>query len=448
MISILDLLNDIIWSPFLLILMLATIAYHTILLKGLHFRHFARGCRLLFTKEEGEGDVSCLKTVMTTIAGTVGIGNLAGVATALTAGGMGALFWVWLIALAGSVLRFSEAVLAVEYREYDHKYEVNGGPMYYIRNGLGAPKLAMVYAFSGILSTLGAGNLLQANTIADVFSETFYTSELVVGLVLAAFVLMILFGGIQWITKTASFLVTIMSSIYLIVGFYLLARYYSYVPTILCDVVSAAFSPRAAISGFVGYGVMQAMRVGVCRGLMITESGLGTSAIISAAAKVKSPVDQGFIAMVAPLISTFFFCTVTAIIICMAKILYPEILLDSLTGARLTALAFEQMIPYGKLFIAMCVLLFGFTTIIGWAYYGEKCLEYFNENDYVIWSYRIFFSMLVAIGACIDLAVAWKIADIANGLMAYPNLIALAFLGPKVARLTFAHFKNAEPALT
>ncbi|WP_438951935.1 alanine/glycine:cation symporter family protein [Porticoccus sp.] len=438
--SIVNSINGFVWGPVMLCLILGTGLYLMIGLGGLPIRKIGYGFRQLFIgrKGSGDGDISPFNALMTSLSATIGTGNIVGVATAVSMGGPGALFWMWCTALVGMATKYSEAVLAVHYRETDRRARKVGGPMYYIRNGLG-PKwawLGLLFAVFGTLAGFGIGNTVQANSVADALHSSFAISEKFTGMVMTILVGLVLLGGIQRIAQVAGKLVPFMTIFYLLITLIILMINISAVPEALLLVVKSAFSPVAAGGGFAGATIMLALRMGVARGIFSNEAGLGSAPIAHAAAETNSPVRQGTIAMLGTFIDTIVICTMTGLVLILTGVWN-----SGEQGAALTSLAFSSALPYGDKVVAVSLALFAFTTILGWSYYGERCAEYlFGVN--VIVPFRIVWVIAVFVGATSQLSLVWSIADTLNGMMAAPNLIGLLLLSPVIFRLTREYFNK------
>tara|TARA_R110001592_G_scaffold116059_1_gene316919 strand:+ start:56895 stop:58262 length:1368 start_codon:yes stop_codon:yes gene_type:complete len=433
-------INGVVWGPIMLALILGTGLYLSIGLAGLPLRKIGYGFRLLYQgrKGSGEGDISPFNALMTSLSATVGTGNIVGVATAVSIGGPGALFWMWCTALVGMATKYGEAVLAVEYRETDERGEKVGGPMYYIRNGLG-PKwtwLAVLFALFGALAGFGIGNTVQANSVADALESSFSIPESVSGLAMMVLVGAVLLGGIQRIASVAGKLVPLMSALYLSATLVILVMNFSAIPDAFVLIIGSAFSPVAAGGGFAGATIMLALRMGVARGIFSNEAGLGSAPIAHAAAETDSPVKQGTIAMLGTFIDTLVICTMTGLVL-----IITNAWSSGEEGAALTTLAFTSELPYGDKIVALCLALFAFTTILGWSYYGERCAEYlFGIN--IITPFRVLWVVAIYFGATRELGEVWGIADILNGLMAIPNLIGLLLLSPVIFKLSKTYFSE------
>lgn len=427
----LDTLYAIVWGWPLLILVLGTGIFLTIALRGLQFRYLPYALKLALvpgTGPKGKGDISHFQSLMTALAGTIGIGNIAGVATAITIGGMGALFWMWVCALLGMATKYAEAVLALKYRSTDKAGEMCGGPMYFIERGLGWKVLAASFAAFGAFAAFGGGNMLQANTVADVCQGVFGIDPWISGILMVLVCGLTIIGGIHSIGKVASILVPFMAIFYLGGGLVILVMSYDKIPEVIGQILTSAFSGQAASGGFLGASMALAFQVGISRGLMTSEAGLGTASIAAAAAKSDHPGRQALVSMTGCLLSTVLMCTITGLILGVTGV-HGMIGIEgkALTGASLTVAAFQKVLPGGVYVVAVGLLLFAITTILGWAYYGEKCMEYLFGIR-AVKAYRILFTLIILPGALLDLEVVWMLSDIMNGMMAYPNLIGLIAL--------------------
>jgi len=429
--NILNSISSFIWGPITLFFLLGVGIYLMIGLHAYPIKNLKHGFKVLFKKsdDKDDGDISSFESLMTALSATVGTGNIAGVATAIFLGGPGAIFWMWITALFGMATKYAEAFLAIYFREKNTSGNYVGGPMYYIKNGLSQKYhfLAYLFAFFGMIAAFGIGNGVQANSVAQVLSSEFNISQITIGFTIAVLVMLVILGGIKSIGKTAAKLVPIMSAVYILGGLYIIFINISIVPDIFLLIVNSAFTTTAATGGFAGATIWMAIRFGVSRGVFSNEAGLGSSPIAHAAARTNNPVKQGSISMLEPLIDTLVVCTITAFVI-----LISNSWLSGINGASLTSLAFNEGLPgLGKYIVIIGLVLFAFSTIIGWSYYGEKCAEFiFGEGITTI--YRVLWIIVIPVGATIELNLIWLIADIMNGLMALPNLIALILLSPIV----------------
>lgn len=438
-------LNSWVWGPGMLALISITGIYLTLGSRAYSLRNIPSAFSLLWAgRKKGDdkkGDISGFNALMTSLSATIGTGNIAGVATAIALGGPGALFWMWMIALVGMATKYAEAVLAVHYRENNSEGNYVGGPMYYIKNGLGKNWrwLASTFAFFGMLAGFGIGNSTQSNSVADVMANTFAIDERVTGAVLAVIVFLVLIGGIKRIAEFAGKLVPIMASLYIISALVLMVIFADKIPGALSLILEHAFNPVSATGGFAGATVLYAIRFGIARGIFSNEAGLGSAPIAHAAAKTNSPVQQGTIAMLGTFIDTIIVCSMTGIVI-----VASGAWTTGASGADLTIAAFQAGLPaQGGYIIAVALTIFAFTTIIGWAFYGEKCAEYLFGVKSIPF-FRIAWIISIFFGASVELNLAWLIADTLNALMAIPNLIALLLLSPVVFKLTKDYLNDSR----
>ncbi len=437
-------IDNLVWQP-LFVVLLGIGVYLTFKLRGLQFRYLWYSLKLAFKRHDhtAVGDISQFQALTTALAATIGIGNIAGIATAISMGGLGALFWLWVTALIGMSIKYCEATLAIKYRSIDEKGTMSGGPMYYISRGLGWKWLAGSFAFFGAVSALTTGNLVQSNSIASAISGYFHISDWITGLVLAVCTGAVLIGGIKSIGKVTSFLVPIMALFYICTSIVVLGIFYYAIPEALMTIIKSAFTGQAAIGGFAGSTIMIAIQMGVSRGVFSNESGLGSAPIAAAAAKTDYPSRQALISMVGAFMSTIV-CTFTGLAIAVTHVLGGVAPDGSvLNGAYMTVMAFEKAFPYGGTFVIIGCILFGLSTIIGWAYYGEKCCEYLMGYRSVFY-YRIFFTICVFFGVMVPLELVWPIADITNAFMALPNLIGIVALTSVVCHETDIFFKRID----
>ena len=434
MYDILNYLSGFIWGPFTLILILGTGIFLSLGLKGFTLTYIAVAFKQLFSKEEdsSSGEISSFQSLTTALSATVGTGNIAGVATAIFVGGPGAIFWMWVSAVFGMATKFAEAFLAIKYREKNELGETIGGPMYYIKNGLTSKFIVFAYLFAtaGMIAALGIGNGVQVNSVSQVINNEFGFSTFSIGIVIAILVALVILGGIKSIGNITSKLVPVMSLVYILGGLLIIILNANQVGYVFNLIVTSAFTTTAATGGFAGATVWMALRYGVARGVFSNEAGLGSSPIAHAAAKTNNPVKQGMISMLEPLIDTLIVCTITAFVILMSNQWVGEI-----NGAVLTVASFENLLANGKYIVIFGLILFSFSTIIGWSYYGEKCVEFLFGSGVIIY-YRILWIVIIPVAASIELNLMWLIADIMNGLMSIPNLIALILLAPVIFRQT------------
>ena len=434
-------LNGLVWGPYMLFLLVGTGVLLTIMLRGLQFTQLGHSLYLALIKrkddEAEEGDISNFEALMTALSATVGTGNIAGVATAIAIGGPGALFWMWVTGLVGMVTKYGEAVLAVKYRVTDENGEMSGGPMYYISRGLGWNWMGTLFAILAAVAAFGIGNMVQSHSVADAVYSTFGIDKLVVGIALAAFTGLVVLGGIKSIGKVTSVLIPVMILFYMGGAILILVLNADKVPGAIALVFESAFSPVAASGGFAGATIMMAIRFGVARGVFSNESGLGSAPIAAAAAQTNHPVNQALVSMTQTFIDTLVVCTMTGLVIIMFN-------WDSgLNGAPLTTEAFEMGFAGGKYVVTIGIILFAYSTILGWCYYGEKSVEYLAGVKAVM-PYRVLFVLAVLLGTQAKLDFVWTLADTFNGMMAIPNLIGLIMLSPVIVRETQDYFSRRE----
>ncbi|EGT4589643.1 sodium:alanine symporter family protein [Clostridioides difficile] len=442
--NLIDILNKVdafIWGPPLLVLLVGTGILLTVKLGVVQITKLPRALKLIFSAEnKGSGDVSSFAALCTALAATVGTGNIVGVATAIKAGGPGALFWMWIAAFFGMATKYSEGVLAIKYRTKDKNGQVSGGPMYYIVNGMGEKwrPLAIFFAISGILvALLGIGTFTQVNSITDAINNSFGIDPRITGVVLAVFVALVVFVGLKSISNVATKIVPFMAVIYVVICGIILISFWNKIPETFMLIIKSAFTPTAATGGFLGATMSLAIRNGIARGVFSNESGLGSAPIAAAAAKTEWPAEQGLISMTGTFIDTIIICTLTGF-----SLVISGVWCSDLNGAVMTQAAFNGAIPtFGPILLTVSLTLFAFTTILGWSYYGERCFEFlFGVKG--MNGYRTVFVAMVLLGAFLKLEVVWIIADIVNGLMAIPNLIALLALSPIIVSETKKYFEH------
>ncbi len=429
--------SSLIWGVPMLILLVGTGLYLTIKLRGMQFWALGHAFKLIFTKEENaKGDITHFQALMTALAATVGIGNIVGVATAITFGGPGAVFWMWITGLVGMATKYSEAILAVKYRE-EGSNGYKGGPMYYLAKGANMPKLAFAFAAFTVLASFGIGNMTQSNAIANALTSQFDTPTWITGIVLLTITSFVILGGIKSIGKTTSILIPFMIAVYLSTAIVILATNADKISDAFGLIFYHAFNPIAAGGGFAGAAVAAAIRYGIARGVFSNESGLGSAPIAAAAAKTNDPVKQALVSMTQTFIDTLVVCTMTALIILMAPVWTT-----GGSAGELTLKSFEYFLgDYGSFVVVLATILFGYSTILGWSYYGERAFEYIFGEDSIKF-YRIIFVSFVLVGAMLELKLVWNFSDLANGLMAIPNLIALLLLSKIVSEETNRYFKT------
>ncbi len=448
--------NSIFWGVPLFILILGVGLLLTARLGLIQVRLFPLAIRKLLssagTKAQGkEGDISPLQALSTALSGTMGIGNIAGVSTAIVLGGPGAMFWMWMVALIGMATKYSEAVLAIRFRVKDKNGAMAGGPMYYIEKGLKNRWLAMAFAFCGVVATIGGAGMPQANSIVHGIESQLNIDwilslpgggelsviAILIGLILVFFTGLVIVGGIKRIGRVATWLIPAISIVYVGGGLLVMALNYDRLPGVISLIAQHAFSPYAVAGGAVGYTVAEAIRYGVARGVFTNEAGLGSAPVAYAATKAKSPVDQGLLAMLEVFIDTIITCSITAFVV-----LSSGLWDDGLTGTALTIEAFSTTLGGGgAAVVVISTILFGFSTIIGWSYYGEQYAAYIFGGGSRKW-FRAIYLASVFLGSVLGVGLVWEIADLFNGLMAIPNLVALAALSGVVVLETKGYFEK------
>lgn len=436
-------IDSIVWGPPLLILLVGTGIYLTVRLGLLQVMKLPLAIRYLFAKDDdnyGEGDVTSFAALCTALAATIGTGNIVGVATAIKMGGPGALFWMWIAAFFGMATKYAEGLLAVKFRVTDKNGQMSGGPMYYIERGLGNKWLAKLFAIFGILvAFLGIGTFTQINAITSSVNAAYGVPVILTGAMVAVFVTLVTIGGIKSIAKTSELIVPFMAVFYIAGSLLILLMNIKLIPATIALVLKSAFTTSAAVGGFAGATLRQAIQNGVARGVFSNESGLGSAPIAAAAAKTKSCVRQGLISMTGTFFDTIVICTMTGLVLILTGAWNSE-----LSGAAMTNAAYSAGLPLasvGKFIVTIGLIFFAFTTILGWNYYGERCTEYlFGTKG--IKPYRYIFIIIVCIGGLLKLKLdfIWTLADIVNGLMAIPNLIGLIGLSGIVVSETKAYF--------
>lgn len=446
--NIFSTLGGIAWGPYMLAFIALTGLYLTIGLKFMPIMKIAYGFKLLKAKPDNseKGEIPARSALFTAMSATVGTGNIAGVATAIALGGPGAIFWMWVMGFVGMATKYGEAVLAVKYRETDSNGSYVGGPMYYIKNGLGEKWkwLGFLFALFGTIAAFGIGNMVQSNTVANQLQNTLHIDPLTTGIIISSIAGLVIIGGVKRISTFASTLVPIMAFIYIISALIIVIMNLNKVPEAFGIIVDSAFNGTAATGGFAGATVLMAIRFGIARGVFSNEAGLGSAPIAHAAAKTNSPVKQGTIAMLGTFIDTIIICSLTALVIVISGAWQSG---DN--GAVLTSNAFVYGLPaIGESIITISLILFAFTTIIGWSYYGERCSAYIFGTK-AIKPYRVLWLLSIVLGAyALNLGgttaesvnLIWLIADVMNGFMAIPNLIALVLLSPVVFKLSKEYF--------
>lgn len=453
--EVLKKVDDFVWGPVMLVLLVGTGIFLTFRLGFRTWRNLGYAIKSTLSKEarsksRGEGDVSPFSALTTALAATIGTGNIVGVATAMVSGGPGALVWMWISAAFGLTSKFSECMLAIKYREVNVAGEMSGGPMYTMKKAFKHKKigalLGWLFAFFAVVASFGIGNLTQANSISASIKSTFSVPTYVTGIVITVLALIIIVGGIQKISKVSSIVVPFMAIFYVVAGLLVIIGNIQNVPAGVAMIFKMAFSVEAVGGGLCGTitaSMMNALRFGVARGVFSNEAGMGSAAITAAAATTDHPVRQGYINMTGTFWDTIVVCTITGLCIASSGVLGttdPSFISASnpegyVTGADLTILAFQSVLgPVGAVLVTIGIALFAFSTILGWEYHGEKALEYLLKTPKYNMIYRIIFSLIAYVGATTTLEVVWNFSDIANALMAIPNLICLLALSGEIAK--------------
>lgn len=438
--KILTEIRDQIWGIPLIVLLVGTGIFLTYRLKGLQIRGLFYSLYLAFIKrkedDQEKGDISHFQALMTALAATVGTGNIVGVAIAISTGGPGALFWMWITGIFGMATKYSEAVLAIKFREKDEFGTMSGGPMYYISKGLGWKWLGVMFAVFASIAAFGIGNMVQSNSIAEAANGWIGIPNWVTGVILATFTAMVVLGGIKSIARVTQIIVPLMIIVYITGASIILIMNITAIPKIFVLIFESAFTPTAAFGGFLGATVMHTIRMGVSKGVFSNESGLGSAPIAAAAAKTPNPVKQALVSMTQTFIDTLVVCTMTGLVI-----LSSGLWTSGHTGATLTSISFASFLPggFGEFIVTISLIFFAYSTILGWCYYGEKSIEYlFSEK--AVKAYRIIFVIFVAVGTMLKLETVWRVSDIMNGLMAFPNLVGLIGLSSIIVYETNKYF--------
>lgn len=445
--NVISAIDDFVWGPVMLVLLVGTGIYLTFRMRFLTWRNLGYALKRTLSKEartksRGEGDVSPFSALTTALAATIGTGNIVGVATAMVSGGPGALVWMWISAAFGLTSKFSECMLAIKYREVNEKGEMSGGPMYTMKKGIKNKKLgavlAWLFAFFAVVASFGIGNMTQGNSISGALKATFNVPTWLSGIIITVFALLIIVGGIKSISKVSSVVVPVMAIFYVICGLIVIIGNISNLPAGLAMIFKMAFSVKAVGGGMCGTivaSMMNAMRYGVARGVFSNEAGMGSAAITAAAATTDNPVRQGYINMIGTFWDTIVVCTITGLAIASSGVLgMKDAAGDYLTGSDITIAAFKTVLGTGGgWLVTIGITLFAFSTILGWEYHGEKAFEYLLGTHRFNMVYRVIFSLVAYIGCTQTLSLVWNFSDIANALMAIPNLICMLLLSGEIA---------------
>ena len=450
--------DSFVWQPYLMpLILLLTGGLITVRTGLVQVRRFPLAVRMVFASAfkkstAQDGTITPFQALSTALASTVGNGNIGGFATAILIGGPGAIFWMWVCAAVGMATKYAEALLGVHFRVTRETGELAAGPMYYITGGIPYPSLAKPLAhafafFGAVACLLGTGNMAQSNTVARTFVEaaqTIFDRNVPLwfpGILITVVVGLVLLGGIKRIAAVAERLVPSMIVLYLVTAIIYILLNVTEVPAMFALIISQAFSPSAAVGGFVGASVAQAVAAGVSRGVLSNEAGLGSAPIAHGIANVKHPAEQGVVGIFEVFVDTILVCSMTAFII-LSSGLWTDPSYQASSG-DLTAAALSTSIPFASLIVAVCSFLFGFSTLIGWCYYGEKCFEFLFGSNKVVF-YRVLFTALVMLGSVISVPMVWAIGTLLNGFMAFPNLIGLMFLVGTVKKLTQEYFESGN----
>lgn len=421
--QVLEVINHYVWGLPTLVLLVGTGILLTVRLRGLQFTKLLYAHKLAFRKSEdnsSKGDISHFQALMTAMSATIGMGNIAGVATAVSIGGPGAVFWMWVTALFGMATKYSEAILAVKFRTYGTNGEYSGGPMYYLEHGLGKKWLAILFAIFGTTASFGIGNMVQSNSVAEAMKINFSVSPVVTGIGMALFIAVVILGGVKKIGKVTGFFVPIKAFFYIIAGLIIIFYHIDQIPKAFQLIFSGAFQGTAAAGGFAGATITSAIQIGMARGVFANEAGLGSAPIAAAAAKTDSPAKQALVSMTGTFLDTFVVCTITGLVL-----ITTGAWNSGKTGVEATTFAFQSVFGNaGSMILGIAIILFAYSTMLGWSYYGEKCVEYLM-GFHAVRYYRLIFVSMILIGANLKLGLVWTFSDIANGLMAIPNLIGL-----------------------
>lgn len=449
MTQLLGTIDSFMWGPVTICLLVGTGVLIAFMLRLIQFRHFVYAWKIIsgkFDNPDDSGEVSHFQALSTALSATIGTGNIAGVGTAIALGGPGAIFWMWVTAVFGMGLKYAECLLALNFRVIHEDGSVGAGPMYYLEKGLGKKWLGVAFAVFAAIASFGIGNMVQANSVAEPLLASFGIPKLVTGIVIAVLCFAVIVGGIKRIGNFASKIVPFMSIVYIISVLIIILTNLEHVLSAFSLIFHDAFTGSAASGGFTGAVVAQAIRFGVARGIFSNEAGLGSAPIAHGAAQTNEPVREGLVAMLGPFIDTIVICTMTALAIIMTGAY--ELLGSTgapLSGSNLTARAFSLGLPFdgGAYVVAISIVFFAFSTVIGWSYYGDRCVDYLFGQKFVT-PYKIVYCLIIPVGATVKLSTVWTISDIFNALMAWPNLIGIIFLSPFVVKKTKEYFADSD----
>lgn len=443
--SSVETINNLIWGWPMIVLLLGTHIYLTVRTGGIQKWVISKGIKLSVTPDpEGEGEVSPFGALTTALAATIGTGNIVGVGTAIYLGGPGAVLWCWLSGLLGMATKYAESYIAVKYRVKTEDGRMQGGAMYALERGLNMKWLATVFAVLGVLASFGIGCAVQVNSIAEICEANFGISPKFIGVIVAMFTTIVIFGGIKVIANICEKLVPFMAIFYVMGCFSILILNIEYIIPAIATICKLAFTPGAVTGGLVGTGIMMAIRFGVARGLFSNESGLGSAAIASAAAQARNPVRQALVSATGTFWDTGVVCLMTGLVLVSTLLKYPDISLDTLSnGGQLTSIAFSQIPVIGPLVLTLGIISFAYSTVLGWAYYGERCVEYFAGRKALL-TYRLIYIVVAVVAPIVALDLVWVIADTFNALMAIPNIIAVLLLSNQMVEDTKKYINNLD----
>lgn len=442
--SVVTSVNGVVWGWGMIILLLGTHIFMTLRTKGIQ-RRLIQGIKLSVTKDkEAEGEVSQFGALTTALAATIGTGNIIGVGTAVALGGPGAVFWCWLTGVFGIATKYSETLISVKYRVKTKDGRMQGGAMYALERGLNMKWLAVLFAFFGGFASFGIGCATQVNAIATVCSENLGIPAWIVGIIIAVLVALVIFGGIKSIAYVCERLVPFMAVFYVLGCLFILVINADFIIPAIETIVTLAFTPGSAAGGLIGGGIMQAMHFGVARGLFSNESGMGSAPIAAAAAQTRNPVRQSLVSMTGVFWDTVIVCAMTGLVLVTTIMKDAQINMGSITdGGILTTLAFNQIPVVGPVILVVGIITFAFSTILGWSYYGERCIEYFAGGK-VLTGYKVLYIAVAVIAPIVSLNLVWLIADTLNALMAIPNLVAVLLLSPVIIAETKKYLNNID----
>ena len=439
-------IRELLWSAPLLFSIIALGLYLTFRLKGIQFKYLFYSLKLLIVPKKSEkdnvGELSPFQSIMTALAGAIGTGSIAGVAIAISIGGYGSIFWLWITSLFGMIISFSENTLAIKYRTHDKDGQIVGGPMYTLQNGVNSKKLGQLFAFLGASAAFGIGATVQSNSVATALNFMYGVPLALTGITFSLLAILVIFGGVKSIGKVASLLVPFMSILYIISSLIILIVFYKNLIPALNKIVVNAFSLQAQIGGFAGASILTAVQMGAARSIFSSEAGLGSSPIAAINARTSHPAEYGMLSMAAVFISSIIICSMTALVIIVTDSLGE---VDNhgllMSGAQLTLSAFGKGYHFTKNIVLVCLIFFGFTTLLTWAYYGEKCIEYLLKKNAILY-YRLIYIILIFLGSLINVHLIWAYADIANALMIIPNLFGVAYLSNIIIKEKNDYVKN------